>query len=203
MTGCRTTVMDKTSETLLHRVRDRGDDGAWDEFFRIYAPLLERFARGHGLSAGDAEEVRDQCLEVVARKMPAFEYERARGGFKGWLYRIAHGKVVDHLRKPAARRAETHELGGLVDRAPDPEEAWEGHWRSEHLRYCLEHARLREPERSFQAFELLLMDGLSVPEVCERMGMNANQVYKAKSRVLRRVRETFERIGTGAAPPLD
>ena len=195
-------MTEKTSKTLLHRVRDAGDSAAWEDFFRLYAPLLERYARSHGLGPVDAEDVRDQCLAVVASKMPDFEYERAKGGFKGWLFRIARGKVVDHLRRARARQAETRELGALVDRQPTPDPAWEEGWRAEHLRYCLALARRKVSEKSFRAFELLLEDDLSVPEVCERTGMNANQVYKAKARVLARVREAYERIGTGAAPPL-
>ena len=196
-------MTDATSKTLLHRVRDARDEAAWQDFFRIYSPLLERYARSHGLTAADAEDVRDQCLAVVARKMPAFEYERAKGGFKGWLYRIARGKVIDHLRRPQARQAETRELGALVDHEPTPDQVWEDGWRAEHLRYCLEIARAKESERTYAAFELLLEHDLSVPEVCERLGLNANQVYKAKSRVLARVREAYERIGSGATPPLD
>jgi hypothetical protein len=40
------------------------------EFQELYAPLLYRYACGRGLSRGD---VRDQCLEVVARKTGDFE----------------------------------------------------------------------------------------------------------------------------------
>jgi len=191
----------ETSKTLLHRVRDPADSDAWEDFFHIYSPLLERYGRTHGLTPGDAEDVRDQCLAVLAKKMPAFEYERAKGGFKGWLYRIAHGKVIDHLRRPQARQAETRELGALMDQQPGPDQVWEDSWRREHLRYCLEIARQKESERTYRAFQLLLEDELSVPEVCARMEMNANQVYKAKARVLQRVREAYERIGTGTEPP--
>ena len=191
-----------TSKTLLRRVRDPEDRAAWHEFFAIYAPLLENYARAHGLSAGDAEEVRDQCLEVIARKMPDFEYRApapgTRGGFQGWLYRIAKGKIVDLLRKPSTRQVETGELGGLVDPEPGPDELWDRHWRGEHLRYALAEVKRRESPASYGAFELLLVEELSVPEVCARLNLNANQVYKAKSRVLRRVRETLGRLGTGA-----
>ncbi len=183
----------ETSRTLLHRVRDARDHEAWRRFLEIYAPLLESYGRAHGLSASDVEEVRDQCLELVARRMPGFEYERARGGFKGWLYRIAKGRIVDMLRRPVPRRAETRELVALSAALPAPDELWEEHWRAEHLRYALERVKEREPPRSFAVFELLLFDGLDVAEVCARTGLNANQVYKAKSRVLRRLRRTLER----------
>lgn len=184
-----------TSRTLLQRVRDPGDAEAWRRFFELYAPLLEGFARAHGLGAADAEEVRDQCLAVVSRRMHGFDYQRARGGFKRWLYTIARGKVVDHLRRVRAARPEASALLALADPGPGPDELWERTWRHEHLRFCLEEARRSVPPRSFEVFELLTVEGLEVAEVCARTGLNANQVYKAKGLVLRRVREVLARLG--------
>ena len=184
----------ETRATLIDRVRDPDDRSAWEEFFALYAPLIEAFARSHGLSASDAEEVRDQCLAVVAQRMPDFRYERVRGGFKGWLYTIVRGKVVDHLRRRPQRIAQTTELAHLADPRPSPDTAWDQHWRAEHLRYGLAEARRRESPRVYRAFEMLLLDERTVPEVCATLGMNANQVYKAKSRVLGRVRATLARL---------
>ena len=190
--------MTETSRTLLERVRDPSDREAWERFFGLYAPLLERYARTHGLAASDAEEVRDQCLEVLTRRMPEFRYETARGGFQRWLHTIARGKVVDHLRRPRPGGAATAELGALAGSDPTPDEAWERHWRSEHLRWALEQVRGRETERAFRVFEMTALDEVPVPEVCARLGLNANQVYKARSRVLARVREVLERVGIEA-----
>jgi DNA-directed RNA polymerase specialized sigma24 family protein len=80
------TIMTTTRTTLLARVKNRSDAAAWDEFHQLYAPLLYRYARSRGLSREDAADVRDACLEVVARKIADFEYDRAKGGFKSWLY---------------------------------------------------------------------------------------------------------------------
>ena len=178
-------------------MRDHSDREAWEQFFELYAPILEGYARAHGLSRSDAEEVRDRCLEVVARRMPAFEYERERGRFKAWLLKIARGKVVDFLRRPSGHAGETGVLVSVPDSTPGPDEHWERHWRAEHLRHCLREVRRSEAAHTYRVFELLLVEELSVPEVCARTGLNANQVYKAKARVLRRVREALERLGAG------
>ena len=82
--------------------------------------------------------------------------------------------------------------------SPTPDEVFEEAWRSRHLAWCLEQVKERESERNWRAFEMLLVEECGVPEVCEALGLNANQVYKAKSRVLQKVREAFERLGTGA-----
>ncbi|MEM7309870.1 MAG: sigma-70 family RNA polymerase sigma factor [Planctomycetota bacterium] len=191
-----------TSRTLLARVRDSSDAEAWERFFELYAPLLERYARARGLGPVDAEEVRDQCLELVVRRMPTFDYDPGRGRFQRWLAALARGKVVDHLRRRREQQPDTQAFGSLEAPDPGPDELWEESWRREHLRYCLEEARRKESERTFRVFELLLFEGRSAAEVAERTGWTPNQVYKAKHRVLRRVRAALERLGTadGEAP---
>lgn len=184
--------MTTTRKSLLFRLRDRGDSHAWGEFYTIYAPLLFRYARARGLAEGDAEEIRDQCLEVIVRRMPDFEYDRKRGRFKGWLYRIAAGRIVDAHRRRRERRAETGELLGIPDPQPHPDEVWQQEWRQGHLRVAIEQARRQVRESDFEVFEMLL-ENRPVSEVCAALSINANQVYKAKGRVLRHVREAMIR----------
>ncbi len=186
--------MSTTRPTLLSRVRDSGDARAWEEFYAIYAPILFRFSRSQGLPSDEAEEVRDQCLEVLARKIPSFDYDRQKGAFKSWLFRIARGKVIDQLRRRREERADTQELLALADPRPTPEEEWERNWHDEHLKYALEQARLEVSERSYRAFSLLLVHDQTVPQVCEALEMNPNQVYKSKMRVLDRVRQVLKRL---------
>ena len=188
--------MTTTRATLLHRVRDPGDREAWEEFFELYAPLLEGYARAHGLARADAEEVRDQCLEVLARKLPAFEYRRGKGSFQAWLHGIARGKVVDLLRAQKVRKRESLALTRLTSPEPGPDEHWQREWRAEHLRYALRCVRRTETEERYRVFELLLLEELSVPEVSARTGLTAQQIYKIKASVLKRVRATLERLGT-------
>lgn len=172
--------MTTTRTTLLARVKNRSDAAAWDEFHKLYAPLLYRCARGRGLAREDAEDVRDACLEVVARKIGNFAYDRERGGFKNWLYRIASGKVIDLLRKRREKIADSQEVRDLVDPAPAPNELWDQQWRYEHLKYCVQVVRGSVSERNYQAFSMLLFDDASVEDVCARLGMNANQVYQGQ-----------------------
>jgi RNA polymerase sigma-70 factor (ECF subfamily) len=187
-----------TRQTLLHRVRDRDDREAWTEFFELYAPLLEGYARAHGLARDDAEEVRDQCLEVLTKKLPGFEYERARGSFSAWLHRIAHAKVIDLARARKVRPRESVELTSLAAAGTDPDEHWERQWRAEHLRYALARVQRDEAPERFRVFELLLVDELPVSEVCAQTGLVATQVYKIKAGMLKKVRALLERLGTGA-----
>ena len=116
--------MATTRASLLLSLKGRSNTEAWSEFHKLYAPLLYRYARGRGLSRDDAEEVRDRCLEVVTRKMPTFEYDKAKGGFKNWLRRVADHRVVDFCRKRRERKADTEEIRSLRDAGPSPAEIW-------------------------------------------------------------------------------
>lgn len=187
--------MTSTRATLIARLSDPRDREAWEHFQGLYGPLIRNFARAQGLSEHDADEVRDQCFEVVVRRMRDFEYDRSLAGFKAWLYRIVRGKVIDHRRRKREVRVETEELARLVDPAPTPEQCWDSRWRHEHLLHGLSLARARVSPRSWRAFELLLMEQASVAEVCGALDLNPNQVYKAKSRVLATVRDVMERLG--------
>ncbi len=189
--------MSATRRTLLHRVRDPGDREAWQEFFELYAPLLEGYARAHGLSRTDAEEVRDQCLEVLAKKLPSFEYQRSRGSFQAWLQGLARGKVIDLVRARRVRARESVELTTLADASAAPDLLWEQQWRAEHLRYALGQVRESEEPERFRVFELLLVEELSVAEVSARTGLEAAQIYKIKAALLKRVREILVRLGDG------
>lgn len=182
-----------TRQSLLLRLRDRGDQDAWSVFYELYAPLLLRYAAACGLGRSEAEEVRDHCLEIAARKLPGFRYEAGRGGFKAWLHRIARDRVVDLQRRARAGGAGTP-LDDAPDPADGPPELWERNWRREHLRYALEQARAGASLRDFRAFEMLLLEDASVPEVCAALAMNPNQVYKARLRLLQRVRAVLERL---------
>lgn len=188
--------MSTTRATLIERVRDPRDAAAWEEFFALYAPLLEGYARAFGLSAADAEDIRDQCLAQVVQRLETFHYDRAKGSFKGWLHRIARDKVVDGLRRPRAQRPETAAYLAVPDSADGPDEAWEREWRAEHLRFALDEVRRGEEDE--RLLDLILDEDLSAAEIGERTGLNANQVYKARSRIVQAVRAVLRRLGEEA-----
>src|SRR5262245_42824412 len=139
--------MTTTRASLLLRIKDLRNAEAWSQFHDLYAPLLQRYSRARGLSREDAEDVRDECIAIVARKIGDCEYEKARGGFKNWLYCIASGKVIDFLRRRHEKQVDSGIMAALPDPAPTPDEVWETNWRKQHLMYCVEQVRSRVSEK--------------------------------------------------------
>jgi RNA polymerase sigma factor (sigma-70 family) len=190
---------DRTRASLLARVRDPRDSTAWRDLHALYSPLLERFARGLGLGPDDADDVVGDCLATLARELPTFEYDTARGGFKGWLYTLARARAFDRLR-----RQRTVPLGcdaWPTEEAPPVDELWERTWRAEHLRFAVASVEDLVSPRSFEVFHLMLFQGLDAASVAARLGLNENQVYKTRARVLAKVREVLMRVGVDAPIP--
>lgn len=180
--------MNTTRATLLIRIKNPRDTQAWAEFHDLYAPLLYRYARARGLSHEDAEDVRATCYETIVRQIRQFDYQKEKGGFKAWLRTFVSRRVVDLFRQRRQPLADSQELAELPAREASVDELWEQQWRQQHLCYCVEQVANEVPDSTFQAFQLLVRDRCSVEDVSQRLGLNANQVYKAKARVLDLVR---------------
>jgi RNA polymerase sigma-70 factor (ECF subfamily) len=186
--------MNTTRATLLLRIRNPRDTQAWAEFHDLYAPLLYRYARARGLSHEDAEDVQSTCYETIVRQIRQFDYQKEKGGFKAWLRTFVNRRVIDLMRKRREPLADSHELNELPAREPSLDELWEEQWRQQHLLYCVEQVSGDVPEATFQAFQMLVRDHCSVQDVCDRLGLNTNQVYKAKARVVELVRARMAAI---------
>lgn len=192
--------MDRTSSTLLERVRAPDDREAWQSFFDLYYPLLGKYARLKGLRAGEAEEVAQECMALLARRMPGLRYSRLRGQFRGLLRTIVSHRIADQYKKRALRLGGSRILRELPARGePAPgedDEPWDQLWLREHMLYCLRQMEPRCAPRTFEAFRLYMLQGLPVQEVCRRLGLSANQVYQAKARMIRRLRRAvLELVG--------
>jgi len=68
-----------TRRTLLSRLRNLDDQDSWRTFFNLYWRLLYNVARKSGLDDGGAQEIVQDTVIAVARKMPEFRYDPARG----------------------------------------------------------------------------------------------------------------------------
>lgn len=186
--------MATTNATLLERICVGGDEQAWSEFYDIYAPLIYRFSR-KWLPVDEAEEVRDRCLEELVRKLPDFKYDARKGRFRAWLGRMVHFRAIDMLRKrhPAVGCDEV--LAEIPNTNLEPSVIWNRLWEFEHLKYCLARIGTEVSERNYAVFRLLTIEQNSVSQVCEKLNMSANQVYKITCDMKTRIRRKAEELG--------
>ena len=87
-----------TRSSVLAAVKDTGDEAAWARFFDLYAGFVFAIARSKGLSSEDADDIVQGVFSELARKMPTFEYDRAKGKFRSYLLGLINWRVLDKLK---------------------------------------------------------------------------------------------------------
>jgi len=183
-----------TRRSLLSRLRDLGDDASWRAFFDTYWRLIYNVARKAGLTDADAQDVVQETVIAVARKIPEFRYDPSKGSFKQWLLLITRRRIHDQLRRlyrSAARVTSSEAEADAVQNAPSLaaspdaqiEAAWESEWRETLFQAALARVRQRSSPKHYQVFDYCMLQNLSAPKVARMLGLSAAQVYLAKHRV--------------------
>jgi RNA polymerase sigma-70 factor (ECF subfamily) len=180
-----------TSFTLIGRLREPADAEAWAHFVALYAPLLRAWARPHCAQEADADDVVQEVLVVVVRRLPEFAHNRRMGAFRAWLKTIAANKLGDHLRSDARRPAGSPDL--ILAQLADPSSGLSREWDRQHARH-LAHALLQSIQGEFEpatweAFRRVTILDEPTASVAAALGKTANAVMIARSRVLARLRE--------------
>jgi RNA polymerase sigma-70 factor (ECF subfamily) len=181
-----------TSLTLLERIR-AGDASGWRHVVDLYTPLVQHWCKRWGIQPADADDIVQEVFQAAAQGIADFHRERAGDTFRGWLRGIAHHKVLAIWR---ARGRQPQSPGGseglhLLQEVPqppaadDPEEAAQ---TSALFHRAVRLLRSEFEERTWQAFWRTAVDGQPAPAVAAEVGMTANAVRMAKSRVLHRLR---------------
>lgn len=204
-----------TRLSLLERLRLDDDPVGWEAFYDRYGRLIRGVALKAGLTEAEADDVMQETCLSVARQMPDFSYDPARGSFKAWLLRITRCRIADQFRKrpawsPAnpwawpARPAGAHGDGSgnrtpTVERlaAPDDEPllgAWDQAWEDHLVHAALRRLQRLTSLRQYQMFDLYVVQRWPMPRVCETLGVNRAQVYMAKMRLTRLFRREFRRF---------
>lgn len=197
-----------TRSSLLGRLRDLNDNASWRDFFETYWRLIYNVARESGLADVDAQEVVQDTVVAVARKIPEFRYDPAKGSFKQWLLLITRRRIHDCLRRlyrsermTVSREANADETRPeLPETAPSAdmliEMAWEREWRDYIFQAALDQVRQQVHPKHFQVFDCCVLQDLPPKRVARMLGLTASQVYLAKHRVSAAVKRAASEIET-------
>jgi len=183
-----------TNPSLLRRIKDLRDGGAWGEFDSLYRPMLHRFAKIRGLSDADAEDIVQRCMASICVHIDEFTYDPSRGRFKAWLQTLVKNKCRDLQRSRKHREKDAEALKGVAADVEPPESAFERIWVEEHLNHCLRLLSQEEDEQTYKAFHEYAVEEQPVEEVCRRFELTAQQLYKIKWRLTKRLREQMTHL---------
>ena len=184
-------------DRFLVRRMLRGDESAFAEFFEANFGALFRFALPRlGGDAHAAEEVVQATLCRAVRKLSTFRGEVA---LLTWLCTFCRHEISAHLEKEGKRPPmvewidDLPEVAAALDSlaaAARPEAALQRSETARLVQVILD----RLPQRYGDALEWKYIDGLSVGEIAERLGIGP----KAAESTLTRAREAFRDAFTAA-----
>jgi RNA polymerase sigma-70 factor (ECF subfamily) len=181
-----------TPKSLLDRLRTtepRRED--LERLVLFCSPVLTAWCRRMGVSRADTRDWVHDVLVVLLEKLPSFTYDPEKR-FRGWLWTVLKNKV-----NVARRRQGKVGLAGddRLERAAGPggvDEEIERDYRHHLARQAL---RVMEGEfspKDVRAFRIVVLEGRPAAEAAKEAGMTVAAVYKAKSRILRRMRQELE-----------
>ncbi len=182
------------SSTLLERVRARRPE-AWQRLVKLYGPVVYGWCRQLGVSEADAADVVQEVFAAVTTGIARFRRDRPGDSFGAWLRTIMRNCVYDHFRRrqgqPSADGGTSayQRLASIAEAEEESSLAAPVEKQCGFSRRLLELVRAEFEDRTWDAFWRIVVDGQSPAEVATALEMNLPAVYKAKSRVLRRLRQ--------------
>jgi RNA polymerase sigma factor (sigma-70 family) len=187
-----------TCQTLLARLRhDPANEAAWGEFVEHYGRHIYRWCRQWGLQDADAEDVTQEILLKLARKLRDFAYN-PESSFRGWLKTVAHHAWRDFVdgRSRARPIGDEHvwELLQSVEAREDLIHKLEEAFDFELLEAAKMQVRLRVAPHTWEAFRLIAIERLPVEEVAAKTEMQVAMVYVAKSKVKKMLTEEIKKL---------
>jgi len=194
-----------TRRSLLTRLKDWDDDESWRDFFNTYWKLIYGAALKSGLSETEAQEVVQETVISVAKKMHDFKYDPAVGAFKGWLMQLTRWRITDQLRKrkPDRAREAAPDAGEIdaIEREADPaslnlDAIWQAEWERNLMDAAIERVKRKVAPRQYQIFDLYALKEWPVRKVAKTLGISATQVYLAKHRVAGLIKKEVRQLET-------
>ncbi len=196
----------RTRSSLLRRLKSWDDQDSWQDFFNTYSKLIHAVARKAGLSDAEAQDVVQETVLLVAKKMPEFNYDPAIGSFKSWLLLLTRRRIEKQLRKrlpakdPSLRRPGDTKRTATIERIPDPagldlEAVWEEEWEKNLWTAALARVKEQISAKHYQMFDLYVLQEWPVKEVARALDVSVTHVYVNKHRVARLLKRELKKLG--------
>lgn len=193
-----------TRRSLISRLRNAEDHESWRAFFETYWKLIYSFAIKCGCTDTEAEEVVQETIIALSKKMPEFKYDPARCSFKGWLMHLTKCRVIDELRKRDHRILrekpgdESPKGAGLADLAdplgPELEMLWKEEWEKNIIDAAMHRVKRKANAQQYQVFHLHMVKKYSTQQIAELLSISRGQVYLAKHRVTAMLKKEIKEL---------
>jgi len=194
-----------TRQSLLERLKDWKDQTSWQDFFNTYWKLIYGVARQAGLTEPEAQDVVQETVLSVAKKMGEFKTDPSFGSFKSWLLHTAQWRISDQFRKRKSGadrgggRREKNTGTSTIERIPDPagldlDAIWDAEWEKHLFEAAIERVKTQVKPKHYQIFDLYVIKQWPVEKVARTLEINVGQIYLAKHRVSALIRREVKKL---------
>ena len=189
-------MSDKTRLSILARVQETTLGESWHEFAAIYDGLIQNWLKRQGVKPQDADDVRQEVMTVVLRKIGEFDHSGRTGAFRSWLKQITSNCLRDHWRSKKRHGETGPNLEDLAARLEDSRSQQTIIWNAEHDRFVLDNLLKkiseRMSEKSVTVFRRIVINEESAQQVAADLDMTLGAARVAQHRVLKALKEAGE-----------
>ena len=178
------------------RLKDNQDEASWQEFVATYRNYILTIITNLKVSHHDAEDLLQSILLKLWNKLPEFEYDPAKGQFRYWLGRVTKNDTFKFFDKKKRRKENSSEETEYEE--PDPEDAdidkmIDREWQAYISEKAWGNIKKSFGEKVLEVF-MCFADGLTGPQVSEKMEMAENTCYVYKLRVQKALHKEIMRL---------
>lgn len=186
--------------TTLLRQASSNDQAAWRQLVRRYSRLVYNQAFRVLQSHADAEDIMQQVFADTAKRLAQEPGKAPDASFRGWLRCVTERRIIDFKR--VRRNVAAGAIGGTTNAEilkaleADEDDAPTGTIRAptEIQQKAIDAVRARCRGNTWEIFYAVLCEDRPPIDVAEEFGVTLNEVYLARSRVSRRLREELARL---------
>ncbi len=188
-TGTHASLLARLGQSL-----NSGSDAAWSEFVDRYGELIRGFCRNRGVVGPDCDDIVQDVLLSLAKAMPGFKYDPAKGKFRSYLKTVTLHAIFRKSGQKGSAQA-LSEVDALTHAAASDEAVdatWEQEWRRYHLRRAMQTIDAEFSSRDRAAFTRYAVAGEDGAVVAKDLGISMDALYQIKTRVTRRLAQVIE-----------
>jgi len=175
---------------------------AWQEFVDLYSPMVLAWCRQFGLQDADASDALQEVLVKLLRVMKDFEYDPSRGNFRSWLKTVTSNLVRDLQRaaKPGDSGSGESRIQQYLCQIKDPQafdqlsQLFQRQYEEELIALAGQRVQQRVEKKNWQAYCLYAVQQQKANAVAEQLQMPVAEVYVAKSRITKLMREEIAKL---------
>ena len=186
-------MANETRLSILARVQETTFGDSWTEFSEMYDDMIKGWLHRQGVQSQDADDIRQDVMAVVLRRVGSFEHNGRTGAFRAWLRSITSNCLRDHWKKSKRRAAGGPNLMEMAAQLEDSSSQQSMLWNVEHDRYIINHLldeiSQRLSEQSVTVFRRIVIDEEPAEKVAEDLGMKLGAARVAQHRVLNALKE--------------